>query len=153
MKKLLLLLGTFCLLCAVCKSGEISYPNNPLSKYKCASNEILYISESCSPINLEANKDWGVKLKSNTYGEDGIGRLKFDAAVTSIPDSAFYDKDLRYIKMPDRSSIHLFDAFQKIWITCNHHSIRGYLQRSSWHILSLITQHRNRHHRHLLMVH
>ena len=80
----------------------ISDPNNPLNKHKCDSTEILYISKSCIPIELANHNGWGANLTSNTYGEDGVGRLKFDAVVRVIPYKAFYDNDqLRYIKMPN----------------------------------------------------
>ena len=75
-------------------------PNNPLNKYKCASNEILYVSKSGSHIELDTNEGWGASLISNTY--DGIGRLKFDARVTTIPKNAFKTNELlEYIKMPN----------------------------------------------------
>ena len=82
--------------------AETSDPNNPLSKYKCASNEILYLTKSCLPTELGTYDDWGANLKSNTYGEDGVGKLRFDAEITAIPSSAFSGKDLlTYIKLPD----------------------------------------------------
>ena len=82
-------------------NGEVSDPDNPLNNKKCASNEILYISKSCLPMELGTYDGWGANLTSNTY-EDGVGRLKFDANVTSIPSEAFKENDLlRYIKMPN----------------------------------------------------
>ena len=90
----------------------ISDPNNPLNKHKCDSTEILYISKSCIPIELANHNGWGANLTSNTYGEDGVGRLKFDAVVRVIPYKAFYDNDqLRYIKMPNSVTEISWGAF------------------------------------------
>ena len=81
--------------------GNATDPNNPLNNKKCASNEILYISKSCLPMELNNYGGWGAKLISNTY-ENGVGRLKFDATVSFIPRSAFEDNDLlEYIKLPN----------------------------------------------------
>ena len=92
--------------------SEISDPYNPLNKCKCASNEILYMTKSCTPIELERFDGWGANLTSNTYGKDGVGRLKFDAVITKIPYYAFEDNDLlTYIKMPNSVTAIGEDAF------------------------------------------
>ena len=81
--------------------GVVLDPNNPLNNYKCASNEILYISKSCLPMELATYDGWGANLTSNTY-DNGVGRLKFDGNVTAIPRGAFKENELlRYIKMPN----------------------------------------------------
>ena len=113
MKKLFLLLTLVGMIFTACDKDNDEYngnhsnnssvaidPNNPLNKYKCAPNEILYISKSGSHIELTTGDGWGANLISNTY--DGVGRLKFDARVTMIPRNAFNANELlEYIKMPD----------------------------------------------------
>ncbi len=75
------------------------YPNDPLANHKCASNEILYISKTCIPIELGTYDGWGANITSNTY-DNGVGRLKFDTEVTTIPNGAFQGSHLlRNIKL------------------------------------------------------
>ena len=107
MKKLLLLLSAVGMIFTACDGGGLDEggssidPNNPLNNKKCASNEVLYISKSCLPMELNNYDGWGAKLVSNTY-ENGVGRLKFDATVTAIASDAFKDNSLlEYIKMPN----------------------------------------------------
>ena len=112
MKKLFLLFGVVGMIFTACNNGDfgndggaISDPNNPLNNHKCASNEILYISKSCATMELGNSDGWGANLVSNTY-DNGVGRLKFDAKVTTIPVEAFardfgYNEMLMYIKMPN----------------------------------------------------
>ena len=81
--------------------GEVHDPNNPLSNQKCSNNELLYISKSCLPMELNTYDGWGAKLISNTY-ENGVGRLTFNGEVTTIPKSVFYENELlEFFKMPD----------------------------------------------------
>ena len=112
MKKLFLLFGVVGMIFTACNKGDfgndggaILDPNNPLNNHKCASNEILYISKSCTTMELGNSNGWGANLVSNTY-DNGVGRLKFDAKVTTIPVEAFardfgYNEMLMYIKMPN----------------------------------------------------
>ena len=113
MKKLFLLLALFGVVFTACEAGDgldeggnnsnIDYydPNNPLSNKKCSNNEILYISKSCLPMELNTYDGWGAKLTSNIY-ENGVGRLTFNGKVTTIPEKAFYENGLlEYIKFPN----------------------------------------------------
>ena len=110
MKKLFLLLALVGFIFTACETGgdlgdggggQVDDPNNPLNNKKCADNEILYISKSCLPMELNTYDGWGAKLTSNTY-ENGVGRLTFNGDVITIPEKAFYKNELlEYIKMPN----------------------------------------------------
>ena len=95
------------------EGGVILDPNNPLNNHKCASNEILYVSKSCLPMELNNYGGWGANLTSNTY-DNGVGRLKFDRNVTTIPRGAFEENELlRYIKMPNTITEIGYGSFYK----------------------------------------
>lgn len=69
------------------ESGNIT-DGDPLTGKACANNEILYTTQYGYPIDLSQISGFNGYLMSNTYA-NGIGRLTFNADVTTIPNNAF----------------------------------------------------------------
>ena len=64
-------------------------------------NEILYLTKTGTPIELNISDGWGATLLFNVY-ENGLGRIIFGQIVTHIPSRAFENcNELRAIYIPE----------------------------------------------------
>ena len=73
----------------------------PLTGVTCAPNEILYITDNNTPLELKSYQGFGSSFTDNYY-EDGVGHLCFSGNVTEIPIEAFKSRnELVYITIPE----------------------------------------------------